>query len=405
MASPTLSGILFAITCGVVGLTALRVHGHFLIDFAVYRAGGQAWLDSRPLYDSSFPPVQPGRWLPFTYPPFAALCFSVLAVAAPAAVAVAFSVGSLVALLVAVRVTGIALWSGFGWPQAALFTCLAVAFEPVWRTLLLGQINLYLMAIVIVDLLAVRSTRYRGVLTGLAAAMKLTPAVFLLYLVAGRQWRAVGNAVAAFAAATGLAALVRPGQSQAYWWDVLWHPERIGGLAYAGNQSVRGALHRLGLAAGTELTGWVVAAVLVLVLGGLAALRWRGAGPEVAGRDAIALIVIAVIGLLLSPVSWSHHWVWLVPALLVLGHLEAERRSTLLAVSTGLVAVAVLVAAHRLVPAGDQRELSWSGWQHGLGNSYLWLGLLLLGVLLALRRAARPTPAGADLLERSSAEG
>lgn len=402
-----LSGTLLAIMFGLLGLTALGVQGHSLIDLAVYRAGGQAWLDSRPLYDSSFPPTQPGRSLPFTYPPFAALCFSVLTLAPPATIAVAFSVGSLAALLVAVRVVGAALRPGFGWPPAALFTCLAVALEPVWHTLLLGQINLYLMAIVIVDLLAMRSIQYRGVLTGLAAAVKLTPAVFLLYLAAGRQWRAGGNAVAAFAVATALTALVRPGQSRAYWFDALWYPERIGGLAYAGNQSVRGALHRFGLPAGTELNCWAIAVVLVLVLGGLAALRWCGAGPDVAGpdaasRNAIALIVVAVVGLLISPVSWSHHWVWMVPALLVLGHLAVQQRSTLLAATTGFVAIGMLVGAHRLFPQGDERELGWSGWQHGLGNSYLWLGLLLLGVLLALPRAARPTSASADLRERSN---
>lgn len=417
MAAPALSGTLFAIMCGLVGLAALRLHGHYLIDFAVYRAGGQAWLDSRPLYDSSFPPVQPGRSLPFTYPPFAALCFAVLALVPSAAIAVAFSVGSLLALLVAVRVTGAALWPGFGWPVAALFACLAVAFEPVWHTLLLGQINLYLMAIIIVDLLAVRSTRYRGMLTGLAAAVKLTPAVFLLYLVAGRQWRVVTNTVAAFAVATTLAALIRPGQSRAYWFEALVNPERIGGLAYATNQSVRGALHRLGLAADTELNYWAVAVVLILVLGGLAAHRWRDpgldvaapdvagpevAGPEVAGRNAIALIVVAVVGLLLSPVSWSHHWVWMVPALLMLGHLAVQQRSMLLAATAGAVAVGTLVPVHRLLPQGDDRELGWSAWQHWLGNSYLWLGLLLLGVLLTLRRTARPIPTNADLLERSN---
>jgi alpha-1,2-mannosyltransferase len=224
--------------------------------------------------------------------------------------------------------------------------------------------------------------------------VKLTPAVFLLYLAAGRQWRAVGNAVAAFATVTALAALVHPAQSRAYWFELLWQPERIGGLAYAGNQSVRGALHRLGFATDTELICWAVAVVLILVLGGFTAVRWR-AGPEAAGRDsagrdATALIVVALVGLLLSPVSWSHHWVWLVPTLMVLGHLALQRRSTLLAVTTGLVVVGMLVPAHRLLPHSDQRELDWSAWQHGLGNSYLWLGLLLLGVLLALPRAARP---------------
>lgn len=382
--SPVLSGTLLVITCAVIGLTA---HARLLLDLAVYQAGGQAWLNSQPLYESSFA-VPLGISLPFTYPPFAALCFSVLALAQHAALAVTFSVGSLAALLVAVRVTGGALWRDFGWSHAALIGCLAVALEPVWKTLLLGQVNLYLMAIVIVDLLAVRSDRYRGFLIGLAAAIKLTPAVFLLYLVAGRQWRAVLNAVAAFAACTALAALIRPGDSVAYWFTALPSPERIGGLAYTGNQSVRGALHRLGLSAGTELICWLAAGVLVIVLGGLAARRWRRAG-----QDPPALIAVAMVGLLVSPVAWSHHWVWLVPTLLVLAHLAMQRRSKPLAASTGIVAATGLVAAHQLLPQEHERELAWSAWQHLLGNSYLWLGLLLLVGLLTLPRTTRPTPA------------
>lgn len=385
---PALSGALLVLTCAVVVLTT---QVHLLLDLAVYQAGGQAWLDSRPLYEGAFP-VRPDASLPFTYPPFAALCFSVLALVPYAALAVAFSVGSLAALLVAVRATGAALWRDFGWPHAALIGCLAVALEPVWKTLMFGQVNLYLMAIVVVDLLAVRSSRYRGFLIGLAAAIKLTPAVFLLYLAAGRQWRAIVNAVAAFAACTALAALIRPGDSVAYWFTALLDPGRIGGLAYTGNQSVRGALHRLGLNSATELSWWVVAGGLVIVLGGLAAYRWRRAG-----QDAPALIAVAMIGLLVSPVAWSHHWVWLAPALLVLAHLAMRQRSRLLAATTGLVAVAALVGAHQFLPQERERELSWSAWQHLLGNSYLWLGLLLLAVFLALRRTTRTTPA----LERS----
>ncbi|MGH3930288.1 MAG: glycosyltransferase 87 family protein [Pseudonocardiaceae bacterium] len=381
---PVLSGALLVLTCAAV---ALATQVNLLLDLAVYQAGGQAWLDSRPLYEAAFP-VRPDLSLPFTYPPFAALCFSVLALVPHAALAVVFSVGSFVALLVAVRATGTALWRDFGWPHAVLIGCLAVALEPVWKTLMFGQVNLYLMAIVAVDLLAVRSGRYRGFLIGLAAAIKLTPAVFLLYLAVGRQWRAIVNAVAAFAACTALAALIHPADSATYWFTALLAPERIGGLAYTGNQSMRGALHRLGLNPATELTWWVVAGGLVIVLGGLAARRWRHAG-----QDAPALIAVAMVGLLVSPVAWSHHWVWLVPALLVLAYLAMRRRSKLLAATTGLVAVAALVAAHQFLPQEGERELSWSAWQHLLGNSYLWLGLLMLVVLLALRWTPRPTQA------------
>lgn len=396
--APALSGLLFTIPCGLAGLTALKVHGQ-LTDLTVYRAGGQAWLQAQSLYEGSFPLGQPGRSLPFTYPPFAALCFSVLTLAPATVIAAAFSVGSLGALLVAVRITGGFVRPGTGWPAALLISCLVVALEPVWQTLLLGQINLYLMAMVIVDLLAVRCTRRRGMLIGIAAAIKLTPAIFLLYLAAGRQWRQMINAVAAFGAATLLAMLMRPRESWTYWYSALPAPERIGGLDYAGNQSIRGALHRLGWSTSAELICWAAAAGLVLVLGWHVARRW-----QLAGQPAAAMIAIALVGLLISPVSWSHHWVWLVPALLVLSHLASQQRGSqqrgsqwrvrVLVLVTGLTLVATLIPAHRLLPRDQGRELAWSDWQHLLGNSYLWLGLLLLTVLLALSRTARTTAVG-----------
>jgi alpha-1,2-mannosyltransferase len=315
--SPLVAGILAVVAFGLIGIVALLEHGHFFIDLAVYRAGGQAWLDARPLYDHPFPTGLPGQLLPFIYPPFAALCFVPLTFPPPALVSVVFTLGSVAALLVTVRVVGAAVHPGFRWPHAVWCGCFALALEPVWQTLSLGQINLYLMALVVVDLLAIRTTRRRGLLIGLAAAFKLTPAVFLLYLVAARQWRAVANAAAAFGAATMLALLIRPSESVTYWWRALGAPTQIGDLGYAGNQSVRGALHRLGWTHALELTCWVAVVALVLVLTGLALRRWRhggfgdggfgdggfGAEPgySSARADSAALVVVALAGVLISP--------------------------------------------------------------------------------------------------------
>lgn len=410
LTSPVVSAVLLALICGVVGITAWLQRTDWFIDLGVYRAGGQAWLDAAPLYEHAFPTVHPAVWLPFIYPPFAAMVFVVLTVVPAAVLVVAFSLGSVAALLITVRAVGAAVHPGFGWPHAVLFGGLALVLEPVWQTLSLGQINLYLMAMVVVDLLAVRSERRRGLLVGLAAAVKLTPAVFVLFLLAGRQWRAVANAAVAFGAVTVLALLVRPSESVTYWWRALGAPTQIGDLGYAGNQSVRGALHRLGWSHVVELTCWLSVVVLVLVLTGLALRRWRAAGlgarpgdraaavpAQAVPSGPAAMVMVGLAGVLISPISWSHHWVWLVPALLVLGQAAVRRRSVPLGVTAALIVPVTVFPTHRLLPMEHHRELGWTLTQHLVGDTYLWLGLLLLPVLYRLSRVAGPWPVGAAL--------
>lgn len=362
-----------------------------LIDLRVYRTGGLAWLRDLALYDRAFPWSLPGPQLPFTYPPLAAVLFAGLAVL-PWWMAVALVIGSGVAglavtcWLVASRLSTRDL-------PAVLLAVGAVAaaplLEPVRETVSFGQVNLLLMGAIAADCLLRRTPWPRGMLIGLAAALKLTPAAFLLFFVARRQWRPVVVAAATFVAAAGLGWLLAPSDTRQYWFGALLEPARIGGLEFTSNQSLRGTLHRFGLPAGVETATWLGLSAVIGVLALLAVARLRRAGD-----DAAALLVTAAAALLVSPVSWSHHWVWAVPGLLWLVVHSRHRPSggprRAAALPPGVFLV-FATAPFWWLPYREERELHWAPWQHVLGNAYVWVGLavVITAALSAVRR--RPT--------------
>jgi alpha-1,2-mannosyltransferase len=273
------------------------------------------------------------------------MLFTTLAVV-PVAVAVALLTAvSLLALaavaVVVVRrpVTLVAAAFAFG-----------VVLEPVRLTLSFGQVNLVLMVLVVADCLLPRTWWPRGALIGLAAAVKLTPFAFLLFFAAHRRWRPVLTAVGAFAAVSALVWVLAPAETPAYLSTVLGDPTRIGGLTYTGNQSLNGFWHRLGLGDGLTTALWLASALVVAALGWVAVRRSR-----VAGDDLGALLAAAAAGLLASPVSWSHHWVWAVLAgVWVAPRLREWRRPGRIAAVAGLLVF--VVPPHWVLPNRYDRE-------------------------------------------------
>ena len=331
-----------------------------LPDLMVYRVGGHAWLDGIPLYTTEFP-----YRLPFTYPPVAAVLFSVLGVLPWAAAIAALSVAGLLALsLTTMLVAPAHRRMAF----AAVAAGLGLALEPVRDTLMLGQVNLILMGLVAFDCLAPRTRYPRGMLIGLAAAVKLTPAIFVLYFLAKRRYAAAGTATATFAGVSALGFAVAPTDSIRYWTTALFDADRIGGAAFATNQSLRAALVRFDLDPAVTQACWLALAAVVLVLAWLGARR---------ADRMVALLVVVTAGLLVSPVSWSHHWVWIVPAVVVAGVRVARSGNRRQAALLGALVV-VFVAGQRFLPHADDRELAWTWWQHVLGNNYLLVGLAFL---------------------------
>ncbi|MEU5692375.1 glycosyltransferase 87 family protein [Actinosynnema sp. NPDC020468] len=363
---------------GVMAAVVVAGSGDGLIDLRVYLVGGEAWLRGVRLYAEGFPRPLEGPALPFTYPPLAAVLFSGLAVL-PWSVAVLLWTGSGLFLLTAVCLVGARQVCGPGVRAVVVGTglaCGALLLEPVRSTLSFGQINLLLLGVVALDCLSPRPRWPRGLLIGFAAAIKLTPLVFVLFFLPRKQVKPVLTALASFAGFGLVGFVAAPTDTLQYWFESLLDPGRVGGLAYVSNQSLRGFLSRLSLPEAVGSALWAVLALGVVVLVWSAVRR--------AGENRVAaLLAVAVGGLLISPVSWSHHWVWVVPGLL----LGIGRHRWWAAGAAVLFAVAPLW----WMPSSSDAELSWSWWQHVVGNSYGLAGVVLL-VALALRRVDPVVP-------------
>jgi len=345
-----------------------------LTDLLVYQHAGRAVLDGLPVLQSS----DPVTGLPFTYPPFAAVVMVPLA-PMPAWLAAGLwtgaSVGALAAVVVVVRrALGRA---APGW-LVVLLTGGALAMEPVWQNLTFGQINLFLMLAVLVDLVR-PERRWSGVLVGIAAGVKLTPLVFLVLLLLVGRPAAAGRAAVTFAGTVAVGFVVMPGSAATYWADGLVDAGRVGPPALAHNQSVYGALTRL-LDGPPPTWAWLAVAgplsLAVLVAG---AGWWRR------GDRVIGTCLGGVAMLLASPISWSHHWVWVVPVALVLW--ERSRWA-------GAAWTAVFVARPVVWPPyGQGREYGWSAVEHVVGHAYLLAALALAlwaAPSLAPRAMTRP---------------
>ncbi|HSV38834.1 MAG TPA: glycosyltransferase 87 family protein [Nocardioidaceae bacterium] len=336
-------------------LAALWLTQRDLIDLTVYRYGAERVLDGLDLY-------APREGLPFTYPPFAALLMTPLALA---------SWELAVALLTALSVAGLAVLVR---RPSLLLLAGACALEPVWQTLAFGQVNLILAGLILFDLAADRDRPWRGALLGVAAGIKLTPVFFFGYLVVTRQWLALRNAVLATAGTVAVGFAVLPSMSWDYWTRVVSDAERIGGLAYSGNQSVMGVLFRLTGSEAAARPLWLVLATGLGLLSLYVARRLHHEG------DVLAAVCVTALGMLLaSPVSWSHHWVWAVPLTVVLW-----RRSRRWAVAWATLFV---LAPHWWPPHTNDQELQWHTWQVVAGNAYVIAAVLLL---VGVRKLARP---------------
>jgi len=371
----------------------------YLIDADVYRMGGQAWLQGRPLYaDGAVFHTQGGIDLPFTYPPLAAIAFSPLALVSLPVASVAITATTLLLLVVSTWIVltrlGVAQdWpagSGPAWLRRAWLAAGAVAVavtwcEPILANFSFGQINVILMTLVIADCVPRRTAWPRGVLVGLAIALKLTPAVFLLYFVLRRDVRAALTAVGSFAAATLLGFALAWKDSCEYWTVTVRHTDRIGDASYNTNQNAAGALARLGLGEGTHFVVWTAVCLAVLGLTVWAVRRVLAAGDTTMG-----LLCVALFGLVVSPVSWSHHWVWVLPTIVVTAVVAFRRRDAALALVSAAGTALTVWTPIVLLPEHHEADASW--WRQLVGMSYVWWALTLIAVagLRLTPRSANP---------------
>jgi alpha-1,2-mannosyltransferase len=241
---------------------------------------------------------------PFTYPPFAGLLFWPLTWAPTLPLQVAWTLATIAAVgWIAHVVTPRRM-------SVPILGLILMISAPVSSDIRYGQVSVFLAAVVAVDVL--RPSHRQGVLIGLAAAIKLTPLIFIPMLwLAGRR-AAAATAAGTFATAGVLAAIVLPGDSLRFWTVELSHVSRLGYITSVGNQSLNGALMRFEVSA-----PWRSAAVLIIG-GGVAAIALRRAARLGRAGDWLsALAVAGAASIVLSPVSWTHHQVWLVLAALL----------------------------------------------------------------------------------------
>ncbi|WP_317936667.1 glycosyltransferase family 87 protein [Streptomyces cellostaticus] len=362
--------LVLTLAAAVTAFTATVPLLRDFFDLRVYYGTVHTWVHhGGRIYDYHVPGTAYG----FTYPPFAALAMLPLAGMGRHTAIAASLLVNLAALAVVLRILAGPGRQRHGWYRWSLALCGLALFEPLRDTFSFGQVNLVLLALVLGDswLLATGRGRWAGAGIGLAAAVKLTPALFIgLLLLAGRR-RSAGVATAVALAATGLAAWADPGASRFYWTEALWDTGRVGRLDYVSNQSLQGVLARLG-EPGRAL--WAVAALLVLCVW---AARTRRA--LTAGDRAAAFALTGATACLISPITWVHHLVWLLPSFAVLARAGHPRIAGAL--------YAVLCTSVVWLWFDDA-----SGIDGFLGsNIYTWITLgLLLGLPAGQSSAARP---------------
>jgi alpha-1,2-mannosyltransferase len=379
---PTLAWRLFCLlTVAALVWACWRLLGHipYRIDIDVYRMGGHAWLEGQPLYaDGAMFHTLAGLDLPFTYPPLAAVAFAPFAWLSLNAASVAITLTTLVLLIVStvIVLTGLDVMSSWVqrcWLAAAIVAPAIIYLEPVRSNFDFGQINVVLMTLVIADCVPRKTPWPRGVLLGVAIALKLTPAVFLLYFLLRRDTRAllVATASATVATLAGFALAWR--DSWEYWTDTVRNTDRIGTATLNTNQNIAGALARLGLGEGERFALWTVACFAALGL-----TVWAVRRVLRANQPVLALICVAMFGLMVSPVSWSHHWVWTLPTLLVIIVVAVRQQQ----IALGLVALAgIALMVWTPIPLMPKHhETSASLWRQLAGDSYVWWAIAVIAV-------------------------
>lgn len=309
------------------------------LDLDVYRAGAQTVLDGHKLYDAKLL----GQ-MDYTYTPFSIIWFVPFALMSELVARFVWIAGILAALyatvMVSLRSLGRTPTLGLRF-AAAMLVAVLMLFEPVRTTIWYGQINVFLMAVVLADLLRRDDSRLRGVATGFTAGIKLTPMLFAVYLLAIRKTRAALGVVVGFVVSVLIGFAILPSTSWEYWTSKLRDSNRVGTPQTPGNQSIRGMLANLGETNEPNGLLWLALALLGLALGLVAAVIAHRAGQEL-----LALSIVGMTSCAISPMSWGHHWVWFVPLLVfALNWIFDAGRSVASRLVVGVLAVGGFLAA------------------------------------------------------------
>jgi alpha-1,2-mannosyltransferase len=349
-----------------------------MVDLEVYRQAGAVLLAGGDFYDLPGP-------LQFLYPPLAAVLAVPLALLPPTVVQLGWTAAGALALVAILHRFGLK-----GWVLSLAGSAVVCLVEPVVQTLTFGQLGIFLVALIVLDLVPgprvfPRRLLPEGVLTAVAAAIKLTPAIFVLYLLLVRKFRAFWVAVVTGVVVTLISFAIVPAASYEFWTRLAHGDTGLGhSIIYYTNQSVMADIVRIfGLGQAPAIVGLALSAA-VAVAGLWAAVLWHRLGDV---RLAVNLCGLA--GLLASPVSWLHHFVWVVPlAMSLLERRPIGRRrlpTWYLALGWGFVGW-VVVAPFTDLPNGADVELQWTWSEHLLASITALLGLALLAGAIQIAR-------------------
>lgn len=416
---------------------------HF--DVYVYWYALNNWFSGNSLYDWYALPDY--KMYPFTYPPFGAWALSPLTwfdyetAARLMIMAIALQTAVIVALIG--RSLGWSWGSAFAiapWAAIVIEQCL----EPFNQSVGFAQVNTAMMALVMIDVAAPDSWKGRGVASGLAAAIKLTPAIAVLIFLLRRQWRSAITMVATSLTVTLLSWIISPSESARFFFDAMWDPQRAGDAYYTSNQNLKGFVARA-LPENTWSIAWAITVALALVAAVWLCLRIQAAATSVvtphvisddaapgplnaavptapaapatgpaapasdaaktAASDAVAApsavattpaapvlpenlatlltaAVIMTLGLLVSPITWSHHWVWGLASVVALIAVALRLKSAPLAAVALVQGALFIMAPHWWFPYGQVNELHWNVAEQLVGSSYT-LAAIASGVALA----------------------
>jgi alpha-1,2-mannosyltransferase len=375
---------------------------HHFFDLGIYYQAMRWWNAGNPLYEFSTPDATMGS-LGFTYPPFGALVLRPIAWFSLPAVNVGFSAISVILFAVVLWWLIRPVAERHGWPRWLAFGLafvLGTGLETIRDAFTLGQINFLLWALVGFDLLVLlpRRSRLAGVGIGLATAIKLFPGIFILYLLVCRRWRAAAVACGTAAAATLIGFLVDAHDSWVYFTQQMLGAQGMGQIRYAYNQSLMGVLARIGHTDHPATVLWLAVVIPALGYGLWRAGRAAGVGDEVAG-----MTLAGLVGSLVSPLTWSHHVFWFVPALVILVDSALPPVGVSGPVINGMrdrrgmlaLAAAIYVTVTFSLLSLWEFNLHAVGGVVGLvlGNWFVWLMIALLPLLPIRRlRVAKPGP-------------
>ncbi len=349
------------------------------MDLRVYVEAGHALIQGGDIISLRFTQFN----LAFIYPMFAALIAVPLSYVPYKLMQVLWTFASVLLIRTVLR--------RFGVPAGILVGVVGVVIvlicQPVRATLGYGQVNVMVMSLVLLDLLPGRRIGPRGALTGLAAGIKLTPGLFILYLAALRRWRDAAWALGVFLATSLIGLIVLPSETVAFWRTLIAGDTRTGAAYYLGNQSVLGGMVRL-------FGDSTIVAAVATVIGGLTALAavWAAARWSRRGEELFALGLVGLGTVMASPLSWTHHFVWVVPLGFALFRYALPRA---VKVVGGLFSVWVFSGlVLQWLPYDQGRELLYGFWANLISAITPILGVALVIIALVTSRGgvvAQPT--------------